>query len=274
MKTTVKETKQNTAYIDFLVTQKEVLSAKTDTIKNLSVNTQIRGFRKGKAPLELVERHLDPEKVNHQTLHLLLDKYVPEAIKSEKLTLVGNPQLVNLTTPADKDWQFTVAFPLLPVIELGDYESKVKEALAKADAGKLTQDQRFEIVGKVLLENINFEVSSLLVDQEVERSLARLVEQVQTLGLTVEKYLASINKSVEQLKQEYETSATNSLKMEFILLEIARSKKITATDKDVDALLKTLGDEKTRQHFSQPSQRAYLESIILKRNVIDELTKI
>ncbi|EKD64665.1 MAG: hypothetical protein ACD_50C00331G0002 [uncultured bacterium] len=276
MKITPLETKQNTAIIDFLLTPEEIKLARDLSVNELAKKATIKGFRKGKAPQALVEKQLDPEAIKHETLHHLLNDLVPQAIKDQKLTLVSNPQLQKLDDPADKPWTITISFPLLPVVTLGDYPQKIKAAFSKDKdkVAKLTQDQKIEMVCQILIDNITFDIPQVLIDQEVEKSLSRLLEQTQALGLTIEKYLTSIGKSAQQIKKEYQETALKSLRLEFILLEIAKVKKYTNSESEVADLISSVGDNKTQEFFKKPEQRSYLESILLKRKVIDELITI
>ena len=120
-------------------------------------------------------------------------------------------------------------------------------------------------------------VASVMVyvtEDEVDKMLARLVDQVSRIGLTVEKYLASHGKTSEQLRSEYENQAEQTLKLEMILSQIADQQKVTIKDEEVEKMIKAVPDQKTQKTMDTPAQRAYIRQLLRKRGVIDSLLKL
>lgn len=271
MKIIPKETKQSASLVEIVSEAKENALARQKALTKLAKNATINGFRKGKAPLSIVEGQLDPEAINHESLHFLLEEIIPGVIKDQDLHLISSPQLISLNDKNPESWILTISFPLKPIIVLGDYNKHTQKALDTPESKKVTRETKVDIVCNTLIKQIDFDLPQVLLDQEVDKSLSRLLEQTQALGLTIEKYLTSINKSVDQLKTEYFESAKNTLKLEFILLEIAKEQKLKISEKEIEDLIATIGDEKTQNIFRQKDQLPYLESILLKRKVIDSL---
>jgi len=276
MKIDPQPVKQSSLQVDIVFSLEEIDQAKTKALKKLGQEATIRGFRKGKAPLNLLEQNLDPDKVKHETLHQILDGIIPKIISDQKLTLSGNPQLIKIDDPSGQPWNLSLVFPLLPVVILGNYQKLIKEAIEKdkKDFTKLDQNQKTDFILNILSQNINFDVPQTLIDQEIDRSLSRLLEQTQTLGLTIEKYLSSINKTVDQIKQEYQNAAINNLKAEFVLLAVADNLKLKITPEDIDKFITAIGDENLKNKLKSESERPFLESLLLKRAAIDALLKI
>jgi FKBP-type peptidyl-prolyl cis-trans isomerase (trigger factor) len=270
------ETSQNTLQITLEIPIKDTKSAKDKALKNLAIKTTIKGFRQGKAPLSLVEKSLDPDKIKHETLHLILDSILPKIVKDKNLNLVGNPKLIKIEDTISKPWQITLSFPLKPQIKLGNYTQLIKDAISKNKEkfDKLNRDEKVDFISDILIKNIDFEVPQSLIDQEVDRGLSRLIEQTENLGLSLDRYLTSISKTVEQLREEQFKKATESLKFEFILLEIATIKKTKIKEDDIDTFIKGFADKTLEERFKKPSERVLIESILLKRSVIDDLLKI
>ena len=114
----------------------------------------------------------------------------------------------------------------------------------------------------------------LLVDEEVNHMLSRLIDQTGRLGLTVEQYLNSSGRTLDQIKQEYSQTALKTLKLEFLLYEIADSEKITATEKEIADAVSAAPDEKSRAELSKEENKNYVRSIILKNKVIQYLVQL
>jgi trigger factor len=80
--------------------------------------TRIPGFRKGKAPRDILERYLGKESLLEDALNSLLPKAYENAIKEQEIEPFAQPHIeVAQTDPV----VFKVTVPLAPTIELGDY---------------------------------------------------------------------------------------------------------------------------------------------------------
>lgn len=273
MKINTKPTKKNTTSIVFTTTPQEVLEAEDKAAKHLGQDVQIKGFRKGKAPVNLVKDSLDPAKIREHAINILLQEELPKAIKEKKLDIIGNPQLANIETPKDKGWVITIDLPLMPKVTLGKYSTKIKAALKKDDKKLKEFNQKVNLICDILIKEATLEVPESLIQAEIQKSLSRLIDQTQTLGVTVEQYLSSAGKTIEQVKKEYQKQAEDSLKLEFILLEIAREMKITASDTEALEFINATGDAKTKEILSDPHQLPYIKTILVKRKVIDALIR-
>jgi len=271
MQITTKPLTQSSVTVEYIVEQSELSTYRASALAKLAAETTIKGFRKGKAPIDLVEANLDPDKIKHSLLHDLLNQLVQDTLKKDKFEIIGNPELVNLSNNDGKPWTLTITYPLKPKIDLSKLDDILKSIKSEKDFDKLSRDQKADKVLSGLSSKLTFDIPQALIDKEVEHSLAKLIRQTETLGLTVEKYLTSINKTAEELRSNYNQSARESLATELILLEIAKAKNIDATPTEVDDLIKSVPDPKSREQLAQPGERPYLESIIIKRKTIDYL---
>ena len=108
------------------------------------------------------------------------------------------------------------------------------------------------------MTEIKIDLSDLLINDERDRLLSRLLEQIQKLGLTIEQYAPSNNKTVPQIKEEYRATAANTLKLELILQTIAEDRKLKADEKEIDKMIAAAGDEQLKKQLNTPAERAYL----------------
>ena len=130
------------------------------------------------------------------------------------------------------------------------------------------------MIVKALLDAISIDLPQLLIESERQRLLSRLLQDAQKLGLTIDQYAASLNKTVDQLKQEQELSAQQTIKMELILQAIADDQKIKATDAEIDKMINDAKDEKLKKQLQTPAEKAYLNSVLRKRKTIDYLLSL
>lgn len=264
------KTEKSTAHVEIIANAQEVAVEEGHTLTHMAGETTIKGFRKGKAPLNIVKTSLDPEKLKQKTIIHLLGHAIDQATKDLKLKIIANPRLVKEDT-SKEDWTFTLEFPLYPQFELGDYQTKVKVALEKANLAEQAgrpenNDQRLKAAFDTLLDTVKMEVPQALLDEEVNRSLSRLVSQTESLNLTIEDYLKSIKKTPQSLREEYQKTANDSLRLDFLLFAIARDLKLTVGEDEVKSLQGAAQVKET--------DRPYLESVLLKRKAVDSLLKL
>lgn len=81
---------------------------------------RIPGFRPGKAPRRVVERHLGREALLQEALDRLVPEVVEEAIKAQALEMVASPDL-EITSLEPVVIKATV--PVRPTVDLGDYRA-------------------------------------------------------------------------------------------------------------------------------------------------------
>lgn len=92
---------------------KEALLAKQAT-------SNLKGFRKGKAPLEMVQKLFGPQVENDALYRFISDQYY-QAVKKENLRAVGYPQFGNTKYESGKAVAFEATVEIIPEIEIKDY---------------------------------------------------------------------------------------------------------------------------------------------------------
>jgi trigger factor len=105
-------------------------------------NSNLKGFRKGKAPLEMVQKLFGPQIENDALYRFISNEYF-EAVKKENIRAVGYPQFGNTKYEADKTVAFEATVEVIPDFELKDY-SKYS---FKKDSEVVT-DEDFETLKK------------------------------------------------------------------------------------------------------------------------------
>jgi trigger factor len=93
-----------------------------DTVRRLSRNTRVPGFRPGKAPRPVLERHLGPGVVLDEAVeHLVSDGY-REAMIEQALVPLANPDVEVVQAEEGKPLVFKATVQVPPEVELGDYK--------------------------------------------------------------------------------------------------------------------------------------------------------
>lgn len=115
----------------------KLASAKKTAAKNLSNRVSIPGFRKGKAPMEVIERHVGKQSLMDETAEILIRDAANEALKEEKLSPVDDIDYEVVTNEDGKNFVFKMTFTPRPEVKLGDYKGltieKTVEEVTDAD---------------------------------------------------------------------------------------------------------------------------------------------
>jgi len=232
---------KKTFELEFSLPWEEVKKTYDAVVVDLVKTAKIEGFRPGKAPKEMVEKQADKGRLYGEVINRLLPQSYTAAIKQHGLRPVISPKITIVRAEENKSWEFQASACELPEIVLGNYIGICRGALVKSklETKELTPTEKFKLIAKALIEEIKIEISDLLIESERDRMLSRLLEQTEKLGLTIDRYAASINKSVTQIREEYHKTAANTLKLELILQAVADEKKFVPDSKEVDKLAKT-----------------------------------
>lgn len=258
----IKQTKieKGTAYLETVVSHEEVDIEKNHVVDEMIKTVSVKGFRQGKAPKSIAEKSLDPDKLSNHILNHVMSHLLEHAVEENHYRLLGRPVLEELKAEKDGSWIVKLQLPLCPEIKLGDYSKylRVKE--------KDKKDRRVEDVYQALLDHEKVDVSNLIINEEVNYSLGRLSTQAKSLNLPLEDYLKALRKSLDQVKKEYAESAEKSVRLDLILLEIAKKENIDTDDEELLKLAKVSNIE--------TKQMDQLRSIMNRRKTIDYLMKI
>lgn len=267
---------KKTFELEFSIPWNQVKKTYDKVLNELTKKAKLEGFRPGKAPENLVEKSIDKGKLYGEVINQLLPLSYTQAVNQHHLRPAAAPKITIISAEENQPWQFKASGCELPKIKLGNYQGTVRSSLVKSQLEKkeLDQSQKLNLVSKALIDEIKIELSDLLIESERDRLLSRLLDQVQKLGLTIDQYANSNNKTVDQIKQEYQQTAANTLKLELILQAIAEDKKFKTEEKDIDALINASGDEKIKKQLNTPAERTYLAVLLKKRQAIDYLLNL
>lgn len=138
----IKLTHNNDTNVTLAITaDKETLTkVKESLVKSLGASVKVAGFRPGKAPIDIVEKNLDPQVLQSEFIDQILNHYYTQAVIKENLRTVGQPE-VNLKkfVPFDT-FEFEVTVDVLGEVTLPDYTKikKVKKT-ATVDAAQINE---------------------------------------------------------------------------------------------------------------------------------------
>ncbi|NMB70442.1 hypothetical protein GYA27_04595 [candidate division WWE3 bacterium] len=249
--------------------------------------TEVEGFRKGKAPRDIVIDKVGVSNLYGDLVNALLKAFYPQALKETSVSPVSNPKVEINEFDIDKDFVFTATVAVRPEIKIGDYlsplkqsyqtqlDEKTKENQEKIAKGEQIQEIHLHLSPNEVIDQIvkvsELEVPDLLVDEETDRMLSKLINQAQSIGLSLDQYLKSQNKTSDELRNEYKVIAEKNIKAEFALGQIIKDKNVDISDEQILETLKAGGFENPESRMDNLYEKLYVKSILQKNKVISEI---
>ncbi len=270
--------------------QWDAVSAKRAEVIALAIATvEVPGFRKGKAPRDLAEKQLNPDKVYEMTIRGVIPTIYDEIIAKEKLNPIASPSIDLKEAKENEPWKLTMTIPLIPVVKLKDYKKAIKkaheeakeaaskEAVSKeAPAKEGTADKPVTAplskVFETLLAESELEVPEIITQEEVNRRLTQLLDDMKKVGLTPAQYLESKKLTEEELQKQYFKDSEDMYKIEFIIAKIADTEGIKVDQSELETILGQAKTEEERKIAARNMQ--WYETLLRKQKVLDFLNAL
>jgi FKBP-type peptidyl-prolyl cis-trans isomerase (trigger factor) len=274
MKTSIEKLPKAMIKLSVILESTKVKEAYEQILEEKIKTTKIEGFREGKAPKQMVEEKLGVSSLYGDAVNKLLQTYYPQALKENHIMPVSNPRVEIKEFDLEKDFEFTAEIATKPDVAIKDY----KKALQKTFKDKAIKDKDAHLSANetisILLENSEVEIADILIDEEVNRMMARLVDQTQALGMSIEQYLRAQHKTVDELRKEYSEIAKRSIKTEFVLSHLVNEEKIEVTDKEITETFNAAGVSGVQERAEDPTERIYVKMILQKNKLINKLIEM
>ncbi|HHO77334.1 MAG TPA: trigger factor [Deltaproteobacteria bacterium] len=120
MKVEITDVSSTRKEMKVIVPKEEVNSVTDDIYRDVSQKVTIKGFRKGKAPRNVVKMFYADYIQGELSKKLVNDKF-EQAIRDNKLFVVSMPEINNDLPKEDEDFTFTAQFDIKPDIVLDKY---------------------------------------------------------------------------------------------------------------------------------------------------------
>lgn len=166
--------------------------------------------------------------------------------------------------------------PYKTVAELRDHLRKNIEEERKQE-----ERERFEhaMLDKILSISSVGELPDAIVDGEITKMVEELKDSLVHQGMEYDKYLASVKKSEDDLKNEFRTKAEQRLRLALITRAIAETEKIEVPDaevqKEVDATKKIYeGNAEVQKSLSSSDYFSYLKNTLSSKKVYELLDSL
>ena len=161
MSITAEKLDGNMANLTITVPAAEFDKAMIEAYKKSKSKFSVPGFRKGKVPMNYIEKVYGEAVFYEEAANELINKYYPEEIENCELDIVSNPEIEVAEIGKGKDFVFTAKVATKPPVKLAEYKG-------------------------VEIEKVNVEVTDADVDAEIEKTRKENARKVEVTDRAAE----------------------------------------------------------------------------------------
>jgi FKBP-type peptidyl-prolyl cis-trans isomerase (trigger factor) len=259
-------------------------------IQDLGKDLEIQGFRKGKAPREIIEKNLGREKILNTAAQKAIEENYQKAILEKKIEPVSPPRIEILKLAKGNPFEFKIKTQILSEIELPDYKdivSKLKKRkveVTQEEIERLKREkervekgrQRTEILEKIA-ENSKMEIPEILIEEEKKRMLENLKRGVpQVLQTSFEDYLAKLNKTEKEMLDSFTQEARKRIKTSLVLKEIGKREKIEVSPEEIEREIKKISSQEPgiENQLDKNQLREYTKEVLKNEKIFQFLENL
>ncbi|MEK7531644.1 MAG: trigger factor [Patescibacteria group bacterium] len=151
---------------------------------------------------------------------------------------------------------------------IADFKEKIQGSILKEKEYREKEKIRTKIVEK-LVKDTEISVPKILLEEELERMMAQMKDDITRMGMKFDEYVKQVGKSETEIKNSFTDSAKDRVRLELILGKVADLEKIAPTEEEI---------EKETSHIvehhkdADPKRvRAYITHILRKEKVFEFL---
>ncbi len=288
MKTTIQNLSKSQIELRIEVPADEFQGFMEKAVLSLGQNLEMKGFRKGKVPKEVVEQQISQDKILQEASQECIRENYLKAVKEQNLEPLGQPQ-IEILTPYHSErsgtgpFEFKAKIAILPEIKLPNYRevaSQIKKRQVKVtdqELAKLQEEKeriekerlRSEILEKIA-EKSQMEIPEVLITSEKQRMLENIKQQVlQMLGISFEDYLRKIKKTENEMLDSFSLEAQKRVKNSLVLREIEKQEKIEVREQELQAEMDKIA--KIDSLLDKNHLKEYAESVIKNEKILQLL---
>ena len=165
MKVTTKKLSDTSVEIKVVLDKADLKVAEEKAINRLVKDVKIEGFRKGKAPLDVAKKNINPNDLASVSLDIAVRTSVPKAFEESKSAPLMIPNVEVTKFVPGETVEYTAKADILPEVKLGDFKKLgVKKEVVKASDKDV----------KEILENIQ----NAYAEKKVAKKKAEMGDEV------------------------------------------------------------------------------------------------
>src|ERR1700757_2888340 len=132
MKNSIQQLSDTKISVTITLGAKELGDAEQVALTKLAKDVKVPGFRKGKVPISVAAKNVDPNTLAQQTVDDALSKAVSQVFTEENIQALDRPEVEIKKFVPGQELEFIAEAEVLPKVTLGKYKNLgVKKTVSK-----------------------------------------------------------------------------------------------------------------------------------------------
>jgi trigger factor len=251
-----------------------VVNSINDILSKISETKEIKGFRKGKAPKELIFAQYKKDIIEESYSHIqnIIINFIYENDVNPLRIYFEKDFLENIKLEAE-DFEIKIICYKKPEIKKVNLEkikvkketaekkfNEEKEKYQKENNKEVLQDLKdneekylnniYEsLIIETLLEEIVIEkedIPEYIIREHTDRSLENLENFSKNLNMSLDEYLSQSKTNKDKIIKDLEKEVIDQLKLDIFTEEYAKENKLEVTKEDIESQLTTIPEEELK----------------------------
>lgn len=158
---------------------------------------------------------------------------------------------------------------------LDELKNSIKEKLDTQNVEKAKYETESEAI-KAVCENAKLDIPNGMVEVEIDNMMKDMETRLSYQGLNMHQYLQMMNKTENDVRDNFRGQATESIKTRLVLEAIVKAEKIEATPEEITEKIKEMASQYGRkeEELQENEQlKEYLSASIENEKAIDFIVK-
>ena len=169
MSSVIERIENNQVVITFTVAKEEVAAAFAKAFKTVGEKVNVPGFRKGKAPRNILEKKVGKGPIVEEAFDLVANKKYGEALKEHSLYPIDNPEVTDMKFEEGAEASFKIKVTIKPEAEMGEY----KELVVVKKSVEITEEE----INAALADLQNTHATmSIITDSKAEKGDVLMID--------------------------------------------------------------------------------------------------
>lgn len=166
MKTTTKKLSDTRVEVKVSLDAADLQTAREHALERIATNLKVQGFRKGKVPASMVEKHVSANEINDETIEIAVRTTLSAVFAKEKQPPIAIERVnVSKYVPGETA-EYTATAEVLPEIKLGDFK-KLKAQMQPTEPTKADVDEILDNIINAYSEKVVVKRAAKLGDEVI-----------------------------------------------------------------------------------------------------------
>lgn len=233
----------------------------SDQVTDADIEKQINDILRQKVAYERLQNKARPE--TEGTAGEEAEVTVPVIETEEDIAKLPLPELTDeLVKTLGQPGQFT---------DIADFKTKLREHLEIEKKRDGTTKHR-ALITDTIIDATTLDLPQVLINSELHQMLAQMNEDLERANLKMADYLKHINKTEDDMKQEWTPAAEKRAKLQLVLNEIAKVETITPDETQLTAQVNQLLEQ--YKDADERRVRVYVASVMTNEAVMKMLESL